>query len=194
MSVAKSWGRILKWYDANTPSGTLSVCSGATREQVAELEALVGQRLPQDFRASYELYNGTDAGRVLFYGSLHSLAGISSEWQMYRKWQEEDGYGKGANWKPAQLKSREIKPIWWSPLRLPLTDNGGGDPVTLDLDPAASGTRGQIIDFNHEVGPIKVLGTGMGDWLDRIAGELESGIHAYSEDSLMVCPVAWGRS
>jgi hypothetical protein len=38
------------------------------------------------------------------------------------------------------LESPEIKPIWWNQLRLPLTDNGGGDPVTLDMDPAGAGT------------------------------------------------------
>jgi cell wall assembly regulator SMI1 len=194
MGLAESWERILKWYGANTPEGTLTPSHGATRDQLGELEALVGERLPDDFQESYLLHDGTREGWLLFHGSLRSLAGIAKEWQMYRKWQDEDGYGKGADWQPVQLESPEIKPIWWSPLRLPITDNGGGDPVTLDLDPAPTGKRGQIIKFNHEVGPINLLGSGMGDWLAWLATELESGIHAYSESSMMVCPVAWGRT
>ena len=193
MSLAKDWERILAWYGANTPPGTLSVRAGATQQQLAELEALIGTPLPEDFRESYALHNRTDRG-ILFYGKLHSLDGIAAEWQQCRKWQEEDGYGKGSDWRPRQLESPEIRPYWWGPLRLPITDNGGGDPVTLDLDPMRNrGTRGQIIKVNHEVGPINVLAPSFAAWLARIAGELESGVHAYSEGDLMVCPVAWRR-
>ncbi|MBA4068131.1 MAG: glucan biosynthesis protein [Isosphaera sp.] len=187
MGVATGWKRILKWYGANTPEGTLSMRPGATREQIAELEAWVGQKLPADFRESYSRYNGSD-GWILHYGSLRSLTEIATEWQMFQKGHEEGWFGS-----PTQLESPKIRPLWWTPLRLPITDNGGGDPVMLDLDPAPSGSRG-VIKFNHEVGPINVLGPSMSGWLDRIAEQLEAGVHAYSEDSLMVCPVAWGRS
>lgn len=217
-SVARSWDRILAWYNAKTPPGTLSANPGATERQLAELESLVGTHLPEDFQESYRLVDGTGRGWLLYHGSLLSLAQIAAEWQKYRKWWVEQGYFEGPAFRPRQLESPEIKPVWWTTRRLPITDNGGGDPVMLDLDPASGGTRGQIIDTSHEVGPTSVLvrprrrvdqpylwdmgnetdpiaglGTGMAGWLAQIAYELESGVHAYSKSSKMVCPVAWGR-
>ncbi len=218
MGVARSWSRILAWYDAHTPAGTLRLCPGATEQEITELEALVGTRLPDDFRESYSLANGTCRGWLLYHGSLLPLTGIMAAWQTYRQWQAEWGYGTGPEFQPRQLQCAEIKPVWWTPLRLPLTDNGGGDHDMLDLDPAPGGTRGQIIHMSHEVGPTELLvrprrradqpslwgeaqetdstaapRTGMAGWLAQIADELESGVHAYSESSMMVCPVAWSR-
>lgn len=218
MSVARSWDRIFAWYDEHTPPGTLTANSGASERQLGELEALVAARLPDEFRESYRLLDGTRRGWLLYHGSLLPLAGIAAEWQRYRAWQVERGYGEGPDYECRQVGSPEIRPVWWTPGRLPITDNGGGDQVMLDLDPAAGGARGQVIRFSHEVGPVCVLarprrradqpslwdegdgaesvalGTGWAGWLAQIADELESGVHAYSESSRMVCPVAWGRS
>ncbi|MBO0698819.1 MAG: SMI1/KNR4 family protein [Zavarzinella sp.] len=221
MTVARSWDRIFAWYDANTLPGTLVGNRGATERQLADLEALVGTRLPDDFRESYRLLDGTRGRWLLYHGWLLSLAEIADQWQTCREWQAQPEYGKGPAYQPRQLESPEIKPVWWTPLRVPITANGGGDHDMLDLDPAAGGTRGQVIHFSHEVGPVNLLvgprrrrrradqpslwddgdeadpgsalGTGMAGWLAQIADELESGVHAYSESSQMVCPVAWGR-
>ncbi len=193
MSIAKDWRRIPAWYGREHPEPR-SPSPGATQKQLTDLETLIGTHLPDEFCESYTLHNGTGGGSILYYGLLHSLEGIATEWKMYRKWQEENGYGKGFDWRPAELVSPEIRPYWGGPLRLPITDNGGGDPVTLDLDPMKKrGTRGQIIKLNHEVGPINVLAPSFAAWLERIAGELEAGIHADSQSGWMVCPVAWGR-
>ncbi len=191
MNVAKSWKRILAWHKANTPAGTFSVSHGATRQELLELESLIGTTMPKTFRESYILHNGTARTWLLHHGSLHTLDGIATEWRMYSKWQEENGYGTFPTWHPTQLESMAIKPIWWGPLRLPITDNGGGDPVTLDFDPAEDGSVGQVIKFNHEVGPINILAYGFGEWLDGIASELEAGKYIYDEDESMVWPLAW---
>jgi cell wall assembly regulator SMI1 len=223
VSVARSWDRIFGWYDANTPPGTLVANRGATDQQLADLEALVGNRLPDDFRKSYRLLDGTRGRWLLYYGWLLSLGEIAVEWQRYREWSAA-GYGEGPDYELRQLESPEIKPVWWTPLRVPITANGGGDHDMVDLDPAPGGMRGQIIRTSHEVGPTSLLvrpggdgrlrrradqptlwdegdradsaaalGTGMAGWLAQIADELEAGVHAYSETSQMVCPVAWGR-
>lgn len=219
-SIAWNWDRILAWYKENSPPGTLEAAPGATERQLAEFESLVGTPLPDDFRESYRLVDGTRRGWLLYYGPLLSLTSIGAEWQRYKKWQMEPGFGQGPAFRPQHLESPEIKPVWWTPLRLPITDTRGGDhDVMLDLDPARGGTRGQIIDMSRRVGPISVLvqsrrrradqpdlpgmgdeidpvaalGTGMAGWLAQIADELASEVHAYSESYGMACPIAWGR-
>jgi hypothetical protein len=45
----------------------------------------------------------------------------------------------------------------------------------IDLDPAAGGVVGQLLEFDHEVGPRCVLAPSFTAWLQRIATGLEEG-------------------
>jgi cell wall assembly regulator SMI1 len=123
-------------------------------------------------RESYLLHDGTSD--LLGFGEVMPLSRVEAMWRMYDQWQRENGYGLGPSWEPEEVEG-PIKRVWWSPLRIPLTDIGGGDPVMVDLDPAEGGTRGQVIRFSHEVGPRKVLARNWAEWLRGIADELNAG-------------------
>jgi cell wall assembly regulator SMI1 len=185
MSVRESWERIASWYDRNTRPGKFWRAPGASESQIDALEEALGSRLPEDVRESYRLHNGTSW--LLHYGEVMALGDVEAVWRRYGGWQRDDGYAVGASWQPREIKG-PIKPIWWSPLRIPITDNGGGDPVMLDLDPAEGGTRGQVIDFNHEVGPLGVLASGWAEWLGAIADGLDAGEYVFHESEETVAP------
>lgn len=192
MSLRDSWKRIRAWHKANTPPETFEPAPGASNEELTQLESLIGMKLPREFQESYRIHNGTSGSWLLYFGMLRSLAGIAKEWSTYSQWQKSNGYGLGSDWQPVQLEDPEkIKSIWWNPRRIPISDNGGGDPVTLDLDPANAGTIGQIIRLNHEVGPINVIARGFAEWIEQIACDLEAGKFVYDEDNLMVHPIDW---
>jgi cell wall assembly regulator SMI1 len=55
-----------------------------------------------------------------------------------------------------------------------VTDNSG-DNWTLDLDPPEAGVYGQILDFSHEVGPMKVLAQSWTELLAQLVVDLENG-------------------
>ncbi len=61
------------------------------------------------------------------------------------------------------------------------------------IRPRRRADQPSLWDEDGEADP-PAVGTGMAGWLAQIADELEAGVHAYSESSMMVCPVAWGRS
>jgi cell wall assembly regulator SMI1 len=185
MSVRASWKRITDWHDGNARRGRFPLARGAPPEQVDALERTIGARLPDDVRESYLLHNGT--GWLLTYGEVMPVEGVEAMWRRYDQWQRENGYGLGADWQPDQL-SGPIKSIWWNRLRIPVTDNGGGDPVMIDLDPAEGGTRGQVIKFSHEVGPVRVLAPSWAEWLRGIADGLEAGKYVYIESEDTVAP------
>jgi cell wall assembly regulator SMI1 len=190
--VTESWKRIAAWYGVNTPPGTLRPPPGAAEGLLRETEAKLGTRLPEDVREFYRLHDGLGGSWLLHHGELLSLAGVLRQWEMYCEWQRKDGYGIGPDWEPQQL-SGPIKPVWWNPRRIHLTDNSGNHR-TLDLDPLPGGRLGQILWHDHEVGPVEVLAPSFAAWLSGMADELEAGVHGYSESSRMVCPVAWGRN
>lgn len=45
---------------------------------------------------------------------------------------------------------RGVRAKWFHDKWLPIADNGGGDLLCIDLDPAKGGTVGQIVEFRHE--------------------------------------------
>lgn len=75
-----------------------------------------------------------------------------------------------------------IKPIWWNPLRIRVTDNRSGGGLTIDLDPAKGGTRGQVIHFDSVMGPTRVYATGWGEFLKQIATDAQAGCFVFDEN------------
>jgi cell wall assembly regulator SMI1 len=162
------------------------MAKGASQRRLAAFEKRLGLLLPDDIRESYSLHNGT-AGTIglLYFGDVMSLEGIEARWNRYGMWQQDNGYGLGEGWRPDEIKG-PIKPIWWSPLRIPVTDTP--DPVMIDLDPGKGGVRGQVIKFSHEIGPTQVLAPSWSEWLKGIADQLEAGQFVYLEAERTVAP------
>lgn len=163
------------------------MAKGASKRRLDAFERALGLYLPADVRESFLLHNGTAGTWLLYHGEVMPLDGAAAMWRRYGEWQNENGYGLGEDWQTRAIIG-PIKPIWWNPLRIPFTDGGGGNPVMIDLDPGKGGTRGQVIKFNHEVGPVDVLGRSWSEWVERIADELEAGKHVYQEEHDTVAP------
>jgi len=186
-SLQHNWGRITHWYAENTPQGTLILADGASAAEIAELEAGLGARLPDDLRYSLSLHNGAaNEAYLLYHGELLSTSRILEIWQMYRGMQSNEGWGQGDGYQTEALQG-PIRPVYWDELRIPLTDNSG-DAAMLDLRPAAGGQAGQVIEFDGEVGPKIVLAPNFSAWIAQLADELEQGKHVYIEDAGCVAP------
>ena len=78
-----------------------------------------------------------------------------------------------------------IQPHNWNLRWLPVT-GGSGNHYCVDLDPAPGGTIGQIIWFEHDAGPIRVVASGFTAWLEQYASDLEAGRYSYREPFSMV--------
>ena len=138
-------------------------------------------------RASFALHNGTiDGGFLLHHGELLSLQQILQLHSQYLKWQTEENWGLGEDYH-AEYIDGPIQPFWWHPSRLPLTDNSG-DGVMIDFAPAPGGQVGQIVEFDHEVGPRRVFAASFGQWLNDLADGLENGEYIYYPEELTVGP------
>jgi cell wall assembly regulator SMI1 len=185
--IKTAWQRISAWYDANTPEGTLVLASGASEAKLVEFEKEIGFSLPDDLRASFALHNGTsNGGYLLHHGELLSLKQVLSLHKTYAQWQVEENWGLGPDYQTEDI-SGPIKPTWWSASRVPLTDNNG-DAVMADFDPATEGHVGQVIEFDHEVGPRRVFSPSFGQWLNDLAEGLENGEYIYYKDERTVAP------
>jgi cell wall assembly regulator SMI1 len=183
--IERTWGRILAWHRVNGAT-KFELAEGASAEAIARVEKEMGVALPEDVRISWELHDGgkTESAWILSHGDLLSIERIGALWSINREMQDDDGWGLGDDYRPERRDPR-MKPIWWSKARIPLTDNGGNG-LHVDLDPTFAGTRGQILEMDHEIGPERVLAPSWSRFLETWADELEAGEYAYDPTNAWV--------
>lgn len=178
------WSRIEAWLKTNAPESIDVLNMGATDKQISELEELLSIQLPEDVKSSYRIHDGQSIdGFGLMDGcEFLSLERIKDEWNVWKglldsgAFQTEDGQDLGCE------PMLGVSNVWWSPKWIPLTYDGGGNHVCLDLNPAEGGDIGQIITMWHDDGERKIIASGFRDWLQKYADELESGSYIFSED------------
>ncbi|MDO4877930.1 MAG: SMI1/KNR4 family protein [Neisseria sp.] len=157
---------------------------GASEADFAELEAVLGYALPQEFK---ELYRVADGER--------GISGVlaNEEWlpieriiQEYGVWKElfDDGSftddGRDYGCKP---ENAAVKPdFWWNPKWIPLTADGGGNGKMIDLDPAAQGRAGQIIQMWHDDAAREKEADSLREYLAQYAQDLEDGKYVLDEE------------
>lgn len=172
MSIADSWARIEHALRSRAGGDFKPLPLGASRDDIRQVESELGTNLPDAFRESYALHNGSGGRWACEQGFLMPLI-APSEGPLV-------GYGILDLWRAmrdvAEAMSNErssptgpIRNAWWDQMWVPLTENECGDFVCLDLAPAPGGKRGQIIDWNHEQGATRVLAAGFGEWLAILA-------------------------
>lgn len=185
MKIEEIWKRLENWLRSNAPDILEDLRSGATKEQIKELEQFVDTELPEDFKASHLIFNGTyEEGLGLIDGcELLSIERIKEEWQSWKElfdggdFQDENGHDFQTD------ADSKISPFfWWNPKWIPITHDGGGNHYCIDLDPTAQGNRGQIITFWHDAPEREVIAPSFKDWLQSFLENLESGKLVYSEE------------
>ncbi|MDV2991669.1 MAG: hypothetical protein N4J56_001323 [Chroococcidiopsis sp. SAG 2025] len=166
------WQRIDSWLQANTPHIFETLQSGASEAQIAELEAILSIKLPEDVKASYRIHNGQSIYKEgLFEGrEFLSLERIREEWEVWKDLLdagEFEGYESDPD--------VGIRNNWWNDKWIPITYDGAGNHDCLDLDPADGETVGQIITMYHDSGDREIVSSSLRAWLQKYADGLESG-------------------
>jgi cell wall assembly regulator SMI1 len=173
------WDRIEAWLSANAPNVLEGLNSGASEAALQEAEAYLGVAFPADVRESYGIHNGQprDAPGLTDGGEFLSLERMREEWQLWKD-PLDGGDFDGITSEPQE----PIRNDWWHPKWIPLTYDGAGNHLCLDLDPAPGGNLGQIITMWHDDGERTVEAPSFRAWLEELVANLESGDYIYSEE------------
>lgn len=59
-----------------------------------------------------------------------------------------------------------IKPMLWNSKWIPIAENGAGDYLCLDTDPADGGCYGQVLYFWHDWGDRSIEAANLFDFID----------------------------
>jgi len=177
-----TWKIIEDWLAAKAPQLTKALNPGASQEALDKLEAMIGTKLPADFTAFYKVHNGQDRDQdwLLDGEELLSIERIMEEWEVWNDllptFKDDDG-------KPYTSKPEAgIKNDWFNPLWIPVTYNGGGDHICIDLDPAPGGKVGQMIRLWHDDADRHIEAASFTEWISDFTTGLQKGEYVYSKD------------
>lgn len=169
--VETSWELIEAVLYEHAHSVYKSLRRPAPDEGVDRLEALLGRRLPADFRRSLGVHDGQRGGRNvdLFDGyALLPISRILAEWRMRSEVHGDDDPG-GC---PLTTDRRIKNDRWWRPGWVPVLEENG-NMVLLDLDPGPGGRVGQVVKFwNSGVSPRRVKAESFAAYWDQLADRL----------------------
>lgn len=174
--IAPTLARLDAWYADNLPAAEYRLRPPADDAAIDAFEREIGCAMPASWRQLYRWHDGDEDDRHgHIYGlPLLPLAEVTREWRSWRQVIEDFGgdcYAvAGASWPEGAIDPAYSNPRW-----IPLTADGSGNHIGLDLDPWPGGRTGQVILFGRDEDRKIVLAESLGAFLSWIADSLESG-------------------
>jgi cell wall assembly regulator SMI1 len=173
--MEKVWKRVEAWLEKNAPKMLADLRPGASAADIKKAERALSCELPADAAESYRIHDGQrrSVGPLFGEWELLKLTDVVASWKILKgvadKGIFDDSLAIGNDIPP------QIKRVWWSPLWIPVASNSSGDYSCLDLDPARSGKRGQIISYYHTDAVRELVAKDFKSWLTGFAKDLEAG-------------------
>lgn len=174
--IAPVIARLDAWFAAHLSPDKYRFNPPAAEERLDAFERLVGIRLPQAYRQMYRWHDGENDDRWgHIYGlPLLPLREAEFQWKAWARVLADFGgnryFVRGGAWPSGAVDPAYINPRW-----IPLTHDGSGNHIGLDLDPWPQGRVGQVILYGRDEEIKAVLAESLGKFLEWIAGLLEGG-------------------
>lgn len=169
------WTRYRIWLETHCPEALETLQPGASEEQIAEVEAILGTRFPEDYRQSLLIHNGQSMEEIGLLGDFYllPLEGIVQEWNAWKELMQNGEFNDVTPVAVGPVRSDS----WWHPQWLPISSNGNGDIHALDMTPPEDGQSGQILIVWQEFPERDVVSTGYRAWFEHFVASLESGAY-----------------
>ncbi|MBZ5794567.1 SMI1/KNR4 family protein [Burkholderia contaminans] len=163
--IAAAWSRLDAWQRTLPADAPEPFRGPASDDDLRALEAGLGVALPQAWRASLRLHDGQETGCTEpFAGeTLLSARQILAQWSI---WRELVARGDLADCEGEPEPG--IRGDWYNLKWIPLTHNGSGDHLCVDLDPDEGGRLGQVIRVWHDSPERERVAESVGEWLARV--------------------------
>ncbi|MDR0230462.1 MAG: SMI1/KNR4 family protein [Flavobacteriaceae bacterium] len=160
---------------------TYSLQSGATVQELKELEEEFGDILPDDFKQLYLWHNGmSDDENMgnLFYGM--EFCSLEKVIRYFRdnKSQKQEKY-------PLQQVDRGIDASdIYNENWIMFGHDGSRTKLYIDLKPTSAGTRGQVIFIDEEAEVGILVANSIEELIEKFVSDLSDGLYELNEDAL----------
>jgi cell wall assembly regulator SMI1 len=179
--IHELWRRVEAAMAVHAPDDLKRLTPGASDEALVRVEGVLGLTLPPDVRTSYQLHDGGYTVQLVSSMMILPLGKIVEWWRTLEEllhdedWANQPPYYFSEEVVASGWQVGSVQPVWWHRRWIPLGSDNGGNLCCLDMAPAPGGTDGQIIDWDHECGPSRVLYPGFHQLLSALADHIESG-------------------
>ncbi|QJB34052.1 SMI1/KNR4 family protein [Chitinophaga oryzae] len=174
------WTRWENWMRQHAPRLLHVLNPGVSTASLESLEKLTESALPADFKAFYAVHDGQQKPRpgLVDGDQLLPLEEIINKWHY---WHDLIASGTFTyNDEPiASEPDTGIRSDWWNPRWIPITADGFGNFLCLDLDPAPGGHYGQIITLWHDDGHREIVAPSFREWISNYLDALEKGDYIF---------------
>ncbi len=175
--LAQTYADLITFLQEAHPELVADLNPPATDAQLDALEALIGQRLPEDFRQLYRLANGQRQGATPLFQEGYaflSLDEVSENWLLMKSlYDDKQGFWEN------DTPQGAVKDRWWHPSWIPFALMISGDMYCIDLDPASGGQVGQVLELIHDDTGRAHLGFSLNDFLGSYEQGLREGTYWY---------------
>lgn len=154
----------------------LSFNDGATDDDFAKLEQVLGFELPNDFKEIYRIHNGQKGDNIKFicFDNWHCIQEIINDYEMWVELYEagdflEDGKDMGC-----QPDDGVKSDFWFNSKWIPISSDIGGDGFMIDTDPTPDGVVGQVIRMWHDDELRRLIAPSLTAVFEQFATDLEN--------------------
>jgi cell wall assembly regulator SMI1 len=183
-SVSDSWNRICNWLKTKSTEEFELILPPASEDEINAVLTQIEVDIPNDLIQLYRVMNVEDGPSIFpythpkaSYGLAYSplsLEQVLRDWQMQLRALKEGGFEQ-----LPQDSDPEVRNQWWNIAWIPFAWDGACNWYCIDMDPAKTGTRGQVITHSHEDGAHHVLAPSLADYLSDLADGLEAGQYQF---------------
>ncbi|GME74128.1 unnamed protein product [Ambrosiozyma monospora] len=175
LSIKELWKLLDNWLKTNNPKAYESLNPPITPEELKEFETAVQTKLPEDYKESLLIHNGTTDEYIPMFGgySYCDHEGAIGIWEW--SYEEEDTH-----------EIPEIRQFWWSKKWIPFAYNDQTLTCCLDMDPTPMGTKGQAIAITIG-GDLVLLGKSFKEFFAKYVKDVYDGKYdVYSDGGMLM--------
>lgn len=175
MSVEDSWEVIHDWLAFHHPTMLGLLRGPAKFDAFPKLETKIGHALPDAFKESYLIHNGSaDRAGVLIGCPLMSLAEVARNWALWAGIAKDADLVAGLSRDRRARPAGAVKPLYANRNWVPFA----GDVqhyIALDFDPDTGGTPGQVINAGRDHETLHVIANSFEEFLAFVAAQFTAG-------------------
>jgi cell wall assembly regulator SMI1 len=153
---------------------------GASPNVINQAQDMMRLEFPDDFRRLLLRHDGSGSYFISPYKiggggqSFLAIKDILATWkgmvEIGADFEKDGEFGQ---------QSGPIKKCYWNKRWIPFAENGCGDNIFVDLDPAEDGTVGQVVDWWHEGGVSTFQSSSLREWLNEVLNEMKNGVYKF---------------
>lgn len=188
VAVAKSLGCIGAWIERHAPPEFFPLYrTPASPEAIAQAERVVGAAFHPLLRDMLLFANGATANAPSLIDAFKPMT-VDDIVSAHRFLTEEFLEGRNIERDDNERirAANGVRPIWWSARWIPFMQNGGGDYLCVDMDPARGGNVGQVVTYYHDESFRPKTAEDIGAMFARVAEGLDTGAYKFDPENEMI--------